>query len=54
MAMIAPGWVRVLGRQDDVINRSGENIQPGEIEAVLESHPLVSEAVVLAVDKESP
>lgn len=44
------GRVRVLGRRDDVINRGGENIHPGEIEAILESHPQVSEAVVLADD----
>ena len=44
----ASGRVRVLGRHDDVIIRGGENIHPAEIEAVLESHPQVSEAVVLA------
>ena len=44
----ASGRVRILGRGDNVINRGGENIHPGEIEAVLESHPRVSEAVVLA------
>ena len=46
----ATGNVRVLGRRDDVINRGGEKIHPGEIEAVLESHPLVGEAVVIADD----
>ena len=46
----ASGRVRILGRRDDVINRGGEKIHPGEIEGVLESHPLVSEAVVLADD----
>ena len=44
----ASGRVRVLGRHDEVIIRGGENIHPAEIEAVLESHPHVSEAVVLA------
>ncbi|RZV35518.1 MAG: hypothetical protein EX272_10435 [Chromatiales bacterium] len=44
----ASGRVRVLGRDDNVINRGGENIHPGEIQAVIESHPTVSEAVVLA------
>ncbi|MDH3620597.1 MAG: AMP-binding protein [Gammaproteobacteria bacterium] len=42
------GQVFVRGRQDDVIIRGGENIHPAEIEAVLESHPRVIEAVVLA------
>ena len=41
------GRVRVLGRRDDVINRGGENIHPREIEALLETHPAVREAVVL-------
>jgi len=44
----ASGRVHVLGRHDDMIIRGGENIHPAEIEAVLESHPSVSEAVVLA------
>jgi O-succinylbenzoic acid--CoA ligase len=44
----AAGRVRVHGRIDDVIVRGGENIHPAEIERVLESHPLVKEAVVLA------
>lgn len=48
----AEGRVRVLGRRDDVIIRGGENIHPTEIEAVLESHPLVGEAVVLAYDEQ--
>ena len=47
----AEGRVRVFGRRDDLINRGGENIHPGEIEAVLESHPLVAEAIVLADDE---
>ena len=47
----ATGRVRVLGRRDDVINRGGEKIHPGEIEAVLESHPSVIEAVVIAADE---
>ena len=44
----ASGRVRVHGRRDEVIIRGGENIHPAEIEAVLEAHPKVSEAVVLA------
>ena len=48
----AAGRVRVLGRRDELIIRGGENIHPREIEAVLESHPLVNEAVVLAEDEQ--
>lgn len=48
----ASGRVCVLGRRDTIINRGGENIHPAEIEAVLEAHPLVSEAVVLAYDEQ--
>ena len=44
------GRVRVIGRWDDVIIRGGENIHPGEIEAVLEAHAEVDEAVVLGKD----
>jgi O-succinylbenzoic acid--CoA ligase len=44
----AAGRVRVFGRADDVIVCGGENIHPAEIERVLESHPQIAEAVVLA------
>jgi len=46
----AEGRIRVLGRRDDVIIRGGENINPHEIETVLEAHADVSEAVVLGKD----
>lgn len=44
------GRVRILGRRDDLIIRGGENIDPREIEAVLEAHAQVKEAVVLGKD----
>lgn len=44
------GRVYVIGRRDDVIIRGGENIDPREIEAILEDHAAVSEAVVLGKD----
>ena len=47
----ADGRVRVIGRRDDVIIRGGENIDPREIEAVLEMHAEVSEAVVVGKDE---
>ena len=43
------GFLFVEGRLDDVIVRGGENISPGEIEAVLLEHPAVREAAVVAV-----
>jgi len=42
------GRVQVHGRSDDVIISGGENIDPAEVEAVLEDHEAVSEAAVVA------
>ena len=43
------GFLFLDGRADDVIVRGGENISPGEIEAVLLEHPAVAEVAVVAV-----
>ena len=43
------GYLYITGRTKDVIIRGGENIAPGEIEAVLEKHPKVEEAAVIGV-----
>ena len=43
------GFLFVHGRLDDVIVRGGENLSPGEIEAVLLEHPAVAEAAVVGV-----
>ena len=43
------GYVYITGRTKDLIIRGGENIAPGEIEAVLEQHPAVDEAAVIGV-----
>lgn len=43
------GYLFVDGRIDDVIVRGGENLSPGEIEAVLLDHPAVAEAAVVGV-----
>jgi acyl-CoA synthetase (AMP-forming)/AMP-acid ligase II len=43
------GYVYITGRTKDLIIRGGENIAPGEIEAVLEQHPSVGEAAVIGV-----
>jgi acyl-CoA synthetase (AMP-forming)/AMP-acid ligase II len=43
------GYLYITGRKKDLIIRGGENISPGEIENVLESHPAVEEAAVIGV-----
>jgi cyclohexanecarboxylate-CoA ligase len=43
------GWLRVTGRLSDIIIRAGENISASEVEAVLEAHPSVRQAVAVAV-----
>lgn len=45
----ADGWIRVLGRRDDVFKSYGHRVSPFEAEAVLRGHPAVAEAVVVAV-----
>ena len=46
------GYLFLDGRADDVIVRGGENISPGEIEAVLREHPAVADAAVFAIASE--
>ncbi|SDU46838.1 acyl-CoA synthetase [Stappia sp. ES.058] len=43
----AHGWIRFVGRDDDVITSSGYRIGPGEIEDCLIGHPAVSMAGVV-------
>jgi acetyl-CoA synthetase len=45
--MDAEGYVRFVGRDDDVITSSGYRIGPGEIEDCLLRHPAVSLAAVV-------
>jgi acyl-CoA synthetase (AMP-forming)/AMP-acid ligase II len=43
------GYLTLLGRIKELINRGGEKIAPREIDEVLESHPAVREAVTFGV-----
>lgn len=42
-------FITILGRKDDMIISSGENIYPTEIEAVLNQHPKVKDCIVTSV-----
>jgi crotonobetaine/carnitine-CoA ligase len=46
------GVYTFVGRKKEVIRRRGENLSPAEVEAVLERHPAVAEAAVVAVPSE--
>ena len=47
------GNIKITGRIKDIINRGGENINPGEIEQLILTHPDVENASVIGVpDKE--
>jgi acyl-coenzyme A synthetase/AMP-(fatty) acid ligase len=39
-------WIRVLGRQSDIINVGGEKVYPSEVETVLLDCPQVTDAIV--------
>ena len=41
------GWLTIVGRIKDTIIRGGENIAAAEVEATLEAHPDVVQAVVV-------
>jgi acyl-CoA synthetase (AMP-forming)/AMP-acid ligase II len=46
------GRLFVVGRDDEMIVSSGENVYPVEVEKMLAAHPEVAEAAVLGVDDE--
>jgi acyl-CoA synthetase (AMP-forming)/AMP-acid ligase II len=48
----AHGYVTLVGRLKELINRGGEKISPVEIDAALISHPGVREAVAFAIPDE--
>ena len=43
------GLIRMTGRIKDEINRAGFKVQPSEVDALLETHPAVSEACVFGI-----
>ena len=46
------GFYHFVGRGDDMFVSGGENVFPGKIEAMLERHPAIHQAVVVPVDDE--
>jgi acyl-CoA synthetase (AMP-forming)/AMP-acid ligase II len=48
----ATGMLHFVDRRKNIIRRSGENIAAAEVEALLQSHPLVAQVAVLAVPDE--
>ncbi len=46
------GWLRIVGRLRDVIIRGGEKIAASEVEAALEAHPAVHQAVAVGYPDE--
>jgi non-ribosomal peptide synthetase component E (peptide arylation enzyme) len=48
----AEGWVTIVGRIKDIVIRGGENISVAEVEAVLEAHPAVRQAVAVGYPDE--
>ncbi|MBP2231710.1 acyl-CoA synthetase (AMP-forming)/AMP-acid ligase II [Azospirillum agricola] len=45
----AGGWLRLAGREGDMLISGGLNVYPAEVEAVLRAHPAVAEAVVFGL-----
>jgi acyl-CoA synthetase (AMP-forming)/AMP-acid ligase II len=45
----ADGFYHFVGRADDVFICNGENVHPSEVETMLERHPAIHEACVVAV-----
>src|SRR6202011_5321736 len=43
------GYLFIVGRNKDLINRGGQKVAPAEVEAVLLSHPGVVEAAAFSI-----
>lgn len=50
----AEGSLYLMGRQGDVIHMAGRKLNPGEVEAVLLSHPAVRHCVVFGIPSADP
>ena len=48
-AIDGDGYLTLIGHTKELINRGGEKISPGEVEAVLLEHPAVAEAAAFGV-----
>jgi long-chain acyl-CoA synthetase len=46
----AHGFYYFVGRVDDMFVCGGENIYPGEVEKMLETHPAIEQACVIPID----
>ena len=49
-SMDGEGYISIVGRSKDMINRGGENVYPSEIEAVLLQHENVMDAQVVGAE----
>ena len=47
------GYIYIVGRKKEMINRGGENIYPREIESVLEAHPEITAVAVIGTPDEA-
>jgi acyl-coenzyme A synthetase/AMP-(fatty) acid ligase len=52
-ALDGAGFLTLAGRVDHLLNVGGDKIDPYEIEAVLNTHPAITESAVVAVPNES-
>jgi len=51
--MDGEGFIYIVDRKKDMINRGGENIYPREIEIALEAHPKIREVAVVGIPDEA-
>ncbi|HDZ23882.1 MAG TPA: long-chain-fatty-acid--CoA ligase [Desulfobacteraceae bacterium] len=51
--MDVEGFIYIVDRKKDMINRGGENIYPREVEIALEAHPSVKDVAVIGIPDEA-